>query len=337
MKKLAAYALVLYHPAKLTNIAFTKSIFFDGKTHIQASKSSRTAQRGRLFIIALFVGLICALRVNAHIAPAFLPLLHIKTSHLLLIQAKPQGNTWAGFGNMLALGMKHMRQGTYQLLFLFMLLLPAVLVISSKRPWSGFGGVGYSLVRIARITGAFAIGHTITLLICATGIIHFPIRVTGILMALGILLAAVHAYKPIFARKEAYIAAGFGLVHGMAFAETLINLNLDAGHLALGIVAFSLGIELMLGLIIAIVTPWLIILSRINHYKGLRIGGAALAAISATGWMAEQISNQPNFVASAMARATGYGPWLVLLLAVYAILGFFMKEASNTAASSYSK
>lgn len=233
--------------------------------------------------------------------------------------------------------MQQMRRGTYHLLFLFMLLLPAVLVISNKRHWSGFGGVGYSLVRIVRTTGAFAIGHTITLLICATGIIHFPIRVTGMLMALGILLAAIHAYKPIFARKEAYIAAGFGLVHGMAFAETLISLNLDAGHLALGIVAFWLGIELMLGLIIAIVTPWLIILSRINHYKGLRIGGAALAAISAIGWMAEQISNQPNFIASAMATATVYGPWLVLLLAMYAILGFYMKVASSTAASSYSK
>ncbi|TFF37120.1 HupE/UreJ family protein [Mucilaginibacter psychrotolerans] len=305
--------------------------------HIQASKSSRTAHRGRLFIITLFVSIISTLKVNAHIAPTFLPLLHIKTSSLLMVAENPPDSTWAGFGNMLAKGMQHMRQGTYHLLFLFVLLLPAVLVVSRKKQWSGFGGVGYSLVRIFRITGAFAIGHSVTLLLCAPGLIHFPIRVIEVLMALGILLAALHAYRPIFARKEVYLAACFGLVHGIAFAETLIKLNLDAGHLALGIIAFNLGVELMLGLIIAIVAPWLIILSRINHYNGLRVGGAVLAVIAALAWATEQISNQPNFVASAVTDAAGYGPWLVLLLALCAIFGFFMKVASSTAASSYYK
>jgi hypothetical protein len=41
------------------------------------------------------------------------------------------------------------------------------------------------------------------------------------LIALSILVSAVHALRPLVPRGEPIIAAGFGLVHGPAFATLL--------------------------------------------------------------------------------------------------------------------
>ena len=90
------------------------------------------------------------------------------------------------------------------------------------------------------------------------------------------------------------MAAGFGLVHGLAFANTLTNLHLNAGPMALSILGFSLGIELMQIFIIALVIPFLILLSRTPFYWIVRGGGAILATIAALGWVAERVSGQPN-------------------------------------------
>lgn len=247
-----------------------------------------------------------------------------------------QHSLWESFVDMFSLGMQQMRQRVDHLLFLFTLLLPAMLVTNRKQ-WGLFGGVGYSLVRIFKIVTAFTIGHSITLLIGATGLIYFPGRAIEILIALSILISAIHAYKPIFPGKEIYIAGGFGLVHGMAFAETLVNLNLDRGRMALSILGFNLGIELMQVFIIVLVIPWLIILSRINFYNGLRVAGAFIAGIASIGWMAERITDTPNVISSAVMAAFGYVVWLVVALAVTAIMTFFVKAGSSMSSSSYSR
>ena len=45
--------------------------------------------------------------------------------------------------------------------------------------------------------------------------------------------------------KEAWIAAFFGLIHGLAFATTLSRLGLSHWERVAGILAFNLGIESM--------------------------------------------------------------------------------------------
>ena len=58
-------------------------------------------------------------------------------------------------------------------------------------------------------------------------------------------------FGPLFPGRESWVAAGFGLVHGLAFAGTLANLQLDTGPMALSILGFNLGIELMQLFVIA--------------------------------------------------------------------------------------
>jgi hypothetical protein len=236
-----------------------------------------------------------------------------------------EGSLWKGFKNMLTLGINHIKEGTDHLLFLLTLLLPATLLVSKKK-WSHFGGVKYSLKHIVKIVTAFTVGHSITLLIGAFGLVHFPAQPIEVLIALSILVSAIHAFRPIFPGKEMYIAAGFGLIHGMAFAQTLVNLDLDAGRMALSILGFNLGIELMQLFIIAITIPWLIILSRNNQYTVLRITGSLIAAVASIAWMAERITGKANIIASSVQSAAEYSKWLIVLLAIIAAASYFKRS-----------
>lgn len=232
-----------------------------------------------------------------------------------------EGTWWTGFKGMLALGMQHIKEGTDHLLFLLVLLLPATLLVNGKR-WGKFGGTKYSVIRLLKIVTAFTIGHSITLLIGALGWVRLPVQPVEILIAFSILVSALHAIYPIFPGKENYVAAGFGLVHGLAFAAMLANLNLGAGPMALSILGFNLGIELMQLFVVALIVPWLILLSRTSLYRWIRISGALFAAIAAVAWIAERSSGEPNVVSSFMQRVFEYAPWGILILAIFAVVVF---------------
>jgi hypothetical protein len=128
--------------------------------------------------------------------------------------------------------------------------------------------------------------------------------------------------KPIFPGKEMYIAAGFGLIHGMAFATTLVNLHLDGLRMALSILGFNLGIELMQLLVIAITIPWLIIMSRNNRYNTFRVCGAIFAGIASLAWIAERVSGSSNFIGSFIQNEAGHAVWIVLLLVLLAACSY---------------
>jgi len=229
------------------------------------------------------------------------------------------GSWWQGMGHMVMLGVQHIKEGTDHLLFLLVLLLSAPLT-PATRAWGGYGGLRYSVSNILRVVTAFTIGHSLTLLVGALGWIHLPGQLVEILIAFSILVSAVHAFRPIFPGKEIFLAAGFGLIHGLAFADTLANLNLDGGYMALSILGFNTGIELMQLVVIACVMPWLMMLSRFPVYTGVRIGGSVLAGIAAIGWMAERITGGSNFVTTAVAASVQYVPWAVFILAGYAAM-----------------
>jgi hypothetical protein len=228
------------------------------------------------------------------------------------------GSVWSGFQAMIKLGTEHIAEGTDHLLFLLVLLLPAPLLVAGGR-WTQFGGVQYSLTRLLWIVTAFTLGHSLTLLLGALGWVRLPSQPVEVLIAVSILVSAVHAVRPLFPGREAWIAAGFGLVHGLAFASTLANLHLDAGPMALSILGFNLGIELMQLLIIGLTIPWLILLSRMSVYQYVRILGALLAGIAALAWIVERITGQQNKLTQGIEQVVGYAPYALALLAILAL------------------
>ncbi|RZJ57248.1 MAG: HupE/UreJ family protein [Hymenobacter sp.] len=272
-----------------------------------------------------------------------------------LVVNQAGGSIWTGFKSMVGLGMQHIAEGTDHLLFLLVLLLPAPLLISKKyhrfnqstthreevtkpsysllslekepdltttRNWGKYGGLRYSLMHILRVVTAFTIGHSITLALGVMGWIHAPGQVIEVLIAISILVSAIHALYPVFPHKEMYIAGGFGLIHGMAFASTLANLDLETSRLVLSILGFNIGIELMQLFVIAMVIPWLILLSRLPVYRFIRIIGALFAGIAAIAWIAERISSRPNTVSAFIFQNTGYAPYLIAVLALVTAISY---------------
>jgi hypothetical protein len=229
------------------------------------------------------------------------------------------GTWFTGFKSMVKLGMQHIKEGTDHLLFLLVLLLPATLVVNRKK-WGGFGGVKYSIVGLLKIVTAFTIGHSITLLIGALGWLHLPSQLVEVLIAFSILISAIHAIYPLFPGKEAYVAAGFGLIHGLAFASILVNLNLDTSAMVLSILGFNIGIELMQLFVIGITVPWIILLSQSSAYQYVRNLLAVLAGIAAIAWISERITGHSNWIAFFILKNTQYAPYLIGMLAITALI-----------------
>ncbi|MBO0930812.1 HupE/UreJ family protein [Fibrella aquatilis] len=238
------------------------------------------------------------------------------------------GSVWTGFVSMVRLGMNHIAEGTDHLLFLLVLLLPAPLLVQRKTgrraSWGRFGGVRYSLRRLLLIITAFTLGHSLTLLAGATGWVRLPGQPVEMLIAVSILVSAIHAVRPLFPGREVWVAAGFGLVHGLAFASTLANLDLDGGRMALSILGFNVGIELMQLIVIALTMPWLILLSLGTFYSTVRVTGAILAGIAALAWLTERATGQPNPLTVLVASLTQFAPWLLGALALLALVSWWL-------------
>jgi hypothetical protein len=239
-----------------------------------------------------------------------------------------KGSWVRGFSGMISLGMEHIKEGTDHLLFLLVLLLPAMLLVNRKE-WGRFGGTHYSFIRLLKIITAFTVGHSITLLLGAIGWLQLPSQPVEILIAVSILVSAIHAIKPVFAGKEVYIAAGFGLIHGSAFAGVIANLNLNAGAMGISILGFNIGIELMQLLVIVIVVPWLIILSRTTLYTTVRITGAGLSGIVASAWIIERVTGNENFVSAFVKRASPHGVWGIVTLGAFAVIVYINQRKNK--------
>lgn len=228
------------------------------------------------------------------------------------------GSFWKGFVTMFRLGMAHIAEGTDHLLFLLTLLLPAPLLAVAGR-WKAFGGTRYALQTILKIVTAFTIGHSVTLILGALMRLHFPTQPIEVLIAVSILVSAAHAFRPIFPKRETFVAAGFGLIHGMAFSFTLAELNLDAAQMVLSLLGFNLGIEVMQLFIIAMTIPWLILLARTSAYTPVRVVGALVASLAALGWLGERLG-YANMLGAFASNLAPYSVWVIAGLACVAVV-----------------
>jgi hypothetical protein len=206
-----------------------------------------------------------------------------------------QGSMWQGFENMVSLGITHIQEGTDHILFLLTLLLPSMLIVESKK-WGGFIGTKVSLKNLLKIITAFTLGHSLTLFLGSVQWLHFPVQPIEILIAVTILISAFHAFRPIYARQEIGAAAIFGLIHGLAFAETLATLQLTVKQLTLSILGFNIGIELMQFFIVLLIYPLLLLVCRTRFYPQIRQVWAGLTILLAFAWLLERIQEKPNFI-----------------------------------------
>ncbi len=252
--------------------------------------------------------------------------IHFTITSLLIDRAG--GGWWRGFNSVLRVGVHHIAEGTDHLLFLLVLLLPAPLVVREKR-WGNFGGLKRSLLQLLKIVSAFTFGHSLTLLIGALGWVRLPSQPVEILIALSILVSAVHAVRPVFAGRELFIAAGFGLIHGLAFAGSIAEYGFSPWYLAATVLGFNLGIELMQLAVVALTIPWLILLARTKLYSPVRIGGALCGGVAALGWAAQRAFGWQNPIEPVVNALAAHPLWLLAALAVMAGVATVWNEMTS--------
>lgn len=143
--------------------------------------------------------------------------------------------------------------------------------------------------QILVLVTAFTIGHSITLALAALNIIRyssawieFLIPVTIVLTGISNAFIKKYSFKTI--RINYYLALGFGLIHGMGFANGLKSLLGKETDITLPLLGFNLGLEA--GQIVAVAvlllfTMLLVQVLRINRreYVLFMSGGTTLAAL----------------------------------------------------------
>lgn len=137
---------------------------------------------------------------------------------------------------------------------------------------------------------AFTVAHTVTIALGATGVVTIRPEIVEPLIALSIVYIAVEnlftdrlrAWRPL-------VVFGFGLLHGLGFADVLGEVGLPSAHFSTGLVAFNIGVEL--GQITVIALCFVAVGWAMNHqrYRRRVVIPASLAiALVAVSWTIER-------------------------------------------------
>ena len=180
-------------------------------------------------------------------------------------------------GDYSLLGMEHIWGGIDHLMFVFGLLL---LVGGGKRLlWT--------------IT-AFTVGHSITLSLVTLGFFDYPVALVEFTIALSIFVLAVELTRKsrndMLWRNPWWLAAGFGLLHGMGFAGALAETGLPQGNVPLALLFFNVGIEIgQIAFIVAVLALWYLLRKPLGPWQDrlLPVPVYILGALSAM-WCIER-------------------------------------------------
>lgn len=173
---------------------------------------------------------------------------------------------------LLKLGMLHILTGYDHLLFLLALLL-------RKQTFKQY----------AAIITSFTIAHSITISLAVLGVITFPSRFVESVIAFSIVYVAL---ENIF-RKEIRHRWGltflFGLIHGLGFANILKEMNIPKADLALALVNFNIGIEVVQLALVLLVLPLLTYMFRLKSSGLIIKAGSIIVAALGAFWLIERI------------------------------------------------
>ena len=178
-------------------------------------------------------------------------------------------------------GIEHILIGPDHILFLIGLLL-----------------LGGSLGRLAVIVTAFTIGHSITLSLAALDVLSPPASIIEPLIALTIVVVGADNLLVLRAGEDkqaadirAWLAAGFGLIHGFGFAYVLKEFGLPQAALAWSLFAFNVGVEIGQLLIVLVVAGSLTFVRARSAASARVLAMVGSVAVIAAGvyWFVERV------------------------------------------------
>ena len=152
---------------------------------------------------------------------------------------------WATFLNFGTLGLKHIFTGYDHMLFLVGLLLVA----------TRFG-------HTVKVVTAFTIAHSFSLTLAALRVVQIQTRLVESFIALSIMYVTFENVISWFPVRRWLISFGFGLVHGLAFAQALEVLHLPRPQLVTALFSFNVGIEVAQVVVVALTFPLIFAMAK---------------------------------------------------------------------------
>jgi hypothetical protein len=229
---------------------------------------------------------------------------------------------WTNFRASIDLGVDHIRTGPDHVFFILVLLLPAVLILVAGQ-WRPSPSFHYSLLRIVLVATMFTIAHSITFTLAGLDYLPLPpSKLTETVIALSIVLAALHNLRPVLGHREWILAFVFGLFHGMGFAGLVEDLDINRSTQLVSLLGRNVGIEIAQLVIIFLTFPTLFLLRRTRIYMPLfTIVSVGLAAVSSV-WVVERIFELDLRVSKVVDAGLEWprALWLMLGLTVVAAL-----------------
>ena len=186
------------------------------------------------------------------------------------------------------LGVNHIRTGPDHILFVLVLLLPSVLVFTTR--WEPAASFSASLWRVLKVVTTFTLAHSITFTAAGLGLLPLPpSRIIESVIAGSIAIAALHNLRPVAANKEWLIAFTFGLFHGMGFASLVAGLDVDQSTQLISLLGRNAGIELGQAAVVLLVFPGLFLLRRTRYFPPLFWAVSLMMVAVSAVWLFERL------------------------------------------------
>jgi len=181
--------------------------------------------------------------------------------------------TNSGWFSFFKLGMNHILTGYDHLLFLFTLLIAR-----------------QTFKQYATMITAFTIAHSATLTLTVLGWINVPPIIIEPTIALSICYVAADNIFRKNVSKRWIVTFGFGLIHGMGFADILMEMDIPRNELGVNLISFNLGIEAVQLTIVAVLLPLLYLMQRWKFSRQVIVGGSSVALILGAIWLFERLA-----------------------------------------------
>lgn len=187
------------------------------------------------------------------------------------------------FGSYAREGTLHIWSGPDHLLFLLCLLLPGLSLAARGARRMG--------THALQVVTAFTVSHSLTLAAAALDWVVLPEKLVEAAIAASIVIAALLVLRSREPKHQWKLALGFGLVHGLGFANGLRELGLSSDNFIATLLAFNLGVEfgqiavvIVVGLLLWPLLRSAVVVDRIQR------GGAWVNLVLATGWLVERVA-----------------------------------------------
>ncbi|MGI9643753.1 MAG: HupE/UreJ family protein, partial [Ilumatobacteraceae bacterium] len=231
---------------------------------------------------------------------------------------------WKNFRASMDLGIDHIRTGPDHIFFIFVLLLPSVLILVAG-VWYPSPSFGRSLVRVLIVATMFTLAHSITFTLAGLDLVPLPpARFTESLIALSIAIAALHNLKPILGHREWIIAFVFGLFHGLGFAGFVEQLDISRSTKLVSLLGRNAGIEIGQAVIVLITFPALFLLSRTRVYRPFFVITTSLLAVISSVWVVERLFDQDFGLNRYVDAVVSWPRAFWLCVAVTALIAVFV-------------